>query len=241
MLEKRSIVNRWLKQHFLIWDSVLWYAENIQKHIVSWIGAERHTSPHSFKTFTFKRMFAILVNYLNVIIPYIETNTISTCRISAKCVIAFKQASQYNPHQGSIYLTNCFLHSCSQNTDIFLSWSYLGDLQRLLLLLATLQSKAPRRPSSHSNADVIPCAHFPGAVRQHSFTKEHEKFVLQMFSEPEVCLPGRAGDPEHHTVAAAAYCTSKCSHSEECKSSLRPRAQPTLSSDSYAQPTFKVK
>lgn len=98
-LEKRSIVNRWLKQHFLIWDSVLRYAENIQKRTVSWIGAERHTAPHSFKTFTFKRMFAILVNYLNIIIPFIETNTISTCRISAKCVSTFKQASQYNPHQ----------------------------------------------------------------------------------------------------------------------------------------------
>lgn len=38
-----------------------------------------------------------------------------------------------------------------------------------------------------------------------------------MFGEVEVCLPGRAGDAEHHTVAAAVYCTSKCSHSEECK------------------------
>lgn len=62
-----------------------------------------------------------------------------------------------------------------------------------------------------------------------------------MFRELEICLLGRAGDPEHHTVAAAVYCTSKCSNSEECKSSLGSRAQPTLSSDFYAQPTFKVK
>lgn len=62
-----------------------------------------------------------------------------------------------------------------------------------------------------------------------------------MFNELEICLPGTAGAPEHHTVAAAVYCTSKCSHSEECKHSLQSRAQPTLSSDFYAQPTFKVK
>lgn len=93
-----------------------------------------------------------------------------------------------------------------------LSCSYLGDLQRLLLLLAPLQPEAPRRPSAHSNAEIIPCAHFPGAVGQHSQAGEHEKLGLQMFSELQIRLPGRAGDPEHHTVAAAVYCTSKCSH-----------------------------
>lgn len=50
----------------------------------------------------------------------------------------------------------------SQNRAViaFLWWSYLSNLQGLLLLLATLQSEPPGRPSGHGNADKIPRAHF---------------------------------------------------------------------------------
>lgn len=123
--------------------------------------------------------FATLASYQKVINPF-YWNRISTCRISAKHASKFKQASQEDPHQRFPWKQAGFKHSgpvipCPQNSNIFLSCSYLGDLQRLLLLLAPLQPEAPRRPSAHSNAEIIPCAHFPGAVGQHSHIAEHEK------------------------------------------------------------------